>query len=409
VISVRVHDRSVSPVVGIALLLVVVILLAMVLFAMATGFGIREPAPQVATEQTIHSKYDASSNAVYQYLNVTHRGGDPLDPDELKVVVRANGDRYVGGSPTVTGADALTAGDEMGYNLSSTNLCSMGADAVEVTVIHEPTNLQVAKQDVHIERTVDLSVEGNEVGTDTNYVATAEIVGIGASASGGPNEIRPDLVNARIVLNSSEPDRTVLTPWPDGDPTDSLESGTDGAFDESINDPGRPDVWTYSTGELSKNKTITVEIRAPKPNGWTSDGEAERVVDGTTYTVEQPDRDQGLQSDRYWVDTTDPDDGTIQLLEDGDQVPTYGLAADHQRSLHEMLGGRLDGSGTLQLDDNEVVALYELSTPGAEPEDAPDPGTGGNPDYNDAVAIIEVQPIPESSTGISDSNVVYCT
>ena len=403
------RDRSVSPVVGVALLLAVVVLLAVVLFAMAAGFGVREPAPQVATEQTIYSKYDASSNAVYQYINVTHRGGDAVDPDELTVIVRANGDSYVGGSPTVTGSDDLTAGDEMGYNLSSMDLCSKGADAVEVTVIHEPTNLQVAEQEVQIERTVDLSVEGNAVGTDTNYVATAKIVGVGASASGGPNEIHPDLVNARVVLNSTEPDRTVLTPWPDGDPTDGLETGTDGAFDESINDPGRPDTWTYSTGELSKNETVTVEIRAPKPNGWTSDGEAERVVDGTLYTVEQPDPDQGLQSDRYWVDTTDPDDGTIQLLEDGEQVPTYGLAADHQRSLHEMLGERLDGSGTLQLDDNEVVALYELSTPGAEPEDAPDPESGGNPDYNDAVAIIEVQPIPGSDTNTSDANVVYCT
>ena len=49
-ISVRIHDRSVSPVVGVALLLVLVILLAMVLFAMATGFGVRQRAPQVATE-----------------------------------------------------------------------------------------------------------------------------------------------------------------------------------------------------------------------------------------------------------------------------------------------------------------------------------------------------------------------
>lgn len=404
-IDVRDRLRSVSPVVGVALLVVVVILLATVLLVMATGFELLQPGPQIGTEQAIHSKYDESTNDVYQYLNVTHLSGDRIDPDELKVVARANGERYVADSPAVAGTGPLGAGDSVAYNLSSMDLCDAGTESVEVTLVHEPSDFVVADQDVQIERTVDLSVEGNTVGTETNYVATATIVGIGASAGGGGDDIHPDLVNARVVLNSTEPDRTVLTPWPDGDPDDALA----GPFAANVNGPNRPDAWTYSTGELSKHETVTVEIRAPKPDGWTSVGEAERTIDGTTYTVEKPDPSAGLRDARYWVDTTDPGDGTIQLLEDGDSVPTYGLAADHQRSLHEMLGSRLDGSGTLQLDDNEVVALYELSTPDAEPADAPDPDGSGNPDYNDAVAVIEVQPVPDSDTGTSEANVVYCT
>jgi hypothetical protein len=275
---------------------------------------------------------------------------------------------------------------------------------VEVTVVHEPSNQRVAAQTVHVEETIDLTVEGNTVESETDYVATTTIVGLGASATGGGDTILPDVVNARVVLYTPS-GREVRTPWPDGDPDDALG----GAFDENVNYPGRPDTFTYTTGELSSETSVTLELRAPKPAGWTAAGSATRTVDGTTYTVERPDPGAGMHDFRYWIDTTDPDDGTIILLEDGDTVPTYGLAADHQRSLEEILQDRIDASGTLHLDDNEVVALYELSTPDAQPEDAPDPGTGGNPDYNDGVAIIEVEPIPDGPSRTSDDGVVYCT
>jgi hypothetical protein len=53
-----------------------------------------------------------------------------------------------------------------------------------------------------------------------------------------------------------------------------------------------------------------------------------------------------------------------------------------------------------------VAVLYELTNPGAQPEHAPDPGDTGNPDYNDAVAIIEINAVPGSST--SDPGTLYC-
>jgi FlaG/FlaF family flagellin (archaellin) len=398
--------RGTSPAIGVAVLLVIVVLLAVLVWAFVLGFQVQAAGPQVATNPSLHSTYDADAASVHQYLDVAHEGGDPIDPEDLEVVVEAGKSRYRADDALASPSGTARAGDTISYNLSEMDLCGSNAESVEMTVIHEPSKLVIARSSVRIRRTVDLSVEGNRVTADAKFVASVTVLGLGASAGGAGDTIKPDVVNARVVLYTPS-GREVLTPWPDDDPDDALGD----PFAENVNYPGRPNAVTYSTGERPAGTSVTLELRASKPADWrpVGDGSATRTVDGTAYAVRDPDPDAGLADPRYWVDTTNPDDGTIILLEDGDAVPTYGTAATHQRSLRDMLQHRLGPSGTLDLDDNEVVALYELADADAEPADAPAPGTGGNPDYNDGVAIIEVEPIPGGDDASSDGGVVYCT
>ena len=66
-----------------------------------------------------------------------------------------------------------------------------------------------------------------------------------------------------------------------------------------------------------------------------------------------------------------------------------------------MLRERMNSSGHLQLDSNEIVAVYELNTEGASP--------GSSGDYNDAVVLIEVSPVQEKIvTRGEERHYIYC-
>ncbi|MFC7068412.1 type IV pilin [Halobaculum lipolyticum] len=73
-------DRGISPVVGVALMVVVVVLLGVVVGALAFGFDDRlgEPAPQVALEVTTYSA-DGAGNSDRPYLEIHHRAGEVAD------------------------------------------------------------------------------------------------------------------------------------------------------------------------------------------------------------------------------------------------------------------------------------------------------------------------------------------
>jgi flagellin-like protein len=98
----RSRDRAVSPVVGVALMTVIVVLLAAVVGGLALGFddALVEPQPERSFETTYHASGDGNGGVAY--LNVTMRHGE-IGDGETVYVVDDDGDR-------VAWADVWTAG-----------------------------------------------------------------------------------------------------------------------------------------------------------------------------------------------------------------------------------------------------------------------------------------------------------
>jgi len=394
-------ERGLQPVVGAVILIVIVLLLASAAFVFVDRFETEEPAPQVATDGVFYSELDPDTGDATPYFTIRHEGGETIQRENVRAVVTVGGESF-GELPT-EGPDSgpVRANDELTYNLSKADMCSRAADEFTVRLVHNPSNKLIAKRDVPIRDEVEVDVSDNTVSADVPYRAEITIVGMAASSSSG-DELQPDTLNARVVVNRDSGSE-YLTPWPDGDETDSIE----GPFEDNINRPVESPGISYTTTELSADTNVSLEMRSGKPDEWEFDADSPTVDSGRdgTYRVGDPKSGEGLTDDRFWVDSSDKDENNLILLQDGESVPSYGLAGPHQRSLQDILGSQLDG-GELNLDDNDVVALYELNDEDAKPEDAPDPDSTGNPDYNDAVAIIEIEPVEGSAT--SEPGVLYC-
>jgi len=393
-------SRGIAPVVGAVLLVAIVILLAAIFFVFATGFETGQTAPQAATETTFYSEVDLATGDTTPYVRFRHEGGETIERENLNAVVTVDGESYDNLPLEGASTGSVGAADTLNYDASNANLCGRPASEFTVRLVHESSNKLVGKQTVEIKNDIDISVTGNSVSSEVPYTATVTIVGMAASSRSG-NRLEPDTLNARVVVD--RPSGTEkLTPWPDGNPDNAWQ----GPFDDNINRPVRSPGISYTTERLSPDSSVTLEMRSDKPNNWDYSGSDTVTRGGTTYDVGAPISSQGRADSRFWVDSGNPSEGNLVLREDGESVPTYGLAASHQRTLQEILGSQLDANGKLNLDENDVVVLYELTNPGAQPEDAPDPSGSGNPDYNDGVAIIEINPVSGAST--SDPGTLYC-
>jgi len=396
------YSRGIAPVIGAVFLVAIAILLAAVFFIFAAGFETGQVAPQAAAETTFYSEVDLATGDATPYIRFQHEGGDTIEREDLRAVVTVGGQSFDDLPLEGATTGRVSAGDTMSYDLSNANLCSRPADEFTVRLVHEPSNKLVGKQDVDINGDIDISVTGNSVTSDVPYTATVTVVGMAASSNSG-TDLEPDTLGARVVID--RPSGTEkLTPWPDGNPDNAYR----GPFDDNINRPVRSPGISYTTERLSPDSSVTLEMRSDKPKNWDYPGTDSVTRGGTTYEVGHPDSSptDPLADNRFWVDSGNPSEGNIVLRKDGEAVPTYGLAASHQRTLQEILGSQLDANGKLNLDDNDVVALYELTDPTAKPSNAPPPTGSGNPDYNDGVAIIEINPVSGAST--SDPGTLYC-
>jgi hypothetical protein len=82
-------------VVGVARLVAIAVTLAVVLFAAVSGFRLSGPAPQAATTVGFEATYDHQSDTTDQYMVLHHEGGETIDLENLKVVVRPGDQRVV--------------------------------------------------------------------------------------------------------------------------------------------------------------------------------------------------------------------------------------------------------------------------------------------------------------------------
>ncbi|MFC4549321.1 MULTISPECIES: type IV pilin N-terminal domain-containing protein [Halorussus] len=366
-------DRSLSPVVGVALLVGIVVALTVVFFVAVSGIQVPTRVPTAATTISFQATYDENADRTSQYLILKHRGGERIHPDDLKVVVTAGDKRVV--DPAIEGSGTLSVGGNVTYNLTAADLCSSDADEVSVEIYHEPSQKPVAKQEVAVRRNASFDVVDNAVKSDTPYTATVTIPGSGYATLEGDYYLYWPF-ESRIVVTGDGGFRT-LTPFPDGDPDDAL---TDTMADD-INNPAYSFPMSYETDRLSPDEEVTVEMKSYVYGGDYSSivGEGStRSYDGTTYE----EAHIPLSNYERTIDSSDPSEENIEIFRDGDQVPSYGDSSPHQDSLEDLLQHRIGDDGTLNLEENEFVAVFELNE---------DPDHG---DFNDVAAVIELDPKP---------------
>jgi flagellin-like protein len=111
-------DGAVSPVIGVILMVAITVILAAVIGTFVLGLGDRVSQAQPTAQFTFDYANDVEGGSM-DYVNVTHDGGDGVEPDQLDVTI---GDETAFDSGSADhrngnvdgdwqGADKLTAGD----------------------------------------------------------------------------------------------------------------------------------------------------------------------------------------------------------------------------------------------------------------------------------------------------------
>ncbi|WP_256296851.1 DUF7289 family protein [Haloarchaeobius salinus] len=248
---------------------------------------------------------------------------------------------------------------------------------------------RTASVELPIDSTFSVNSSNDSVTSSTQFNATVELLGTELSGLSGDRAIYGP-TTFRVVAGGDE-----YTPWPDGDPDDAI---ADDPAEDDVNDPTEGEYQHYELNDYPAGTSITVRATSWSC-GWWYDGEdtgQDITVGGDSYDQWRcTDLDE--DDERISLNSTG-ESSNLVVLQDGEEVPSFGAAGPEQRGLDEILGSRIDDTGTLQLAPNEVVFLYELSEPDADPEDA---DGSGDPDYNDAVVLVTIEQSWNSTSDFS--------
>lgn len=394
---IKLSRRGISPVVGLVLMVAIVVILSGVITIFVTDIEPQAAQPNAVVDAQFYTTYNAETEEVSHFMELRHLNGDTLNESETQIQLQSQGLSAELDTPSTFPEEGFSPGDTLTYEITSSavDICSAGADEAELSVTDKPSDGTVYTTNIDVDSNTSVEVEGNTVGVSEgdSFTARVEVLGIGASGSSG-GDIQGDVITGRLVISGEDGSTEYLTPWPDGNPDDSIN--TSSPFEDDIWTPNASGI-SYTTRELETSKSISVDMRSYKPTSWTDTGE-DITRNGRSYDITRGSG--GLQSDRFWVNSADNDENNLLTLEDGDSVPKLGESLGWQQSLQAMLQDRMTEEGVLQLDSNEVVAVYELNTVGADPN--------GSGDYNDAVVLIEVNQQEQVVTKSDERHFLYC-
>lgn len=227
------------------------------------------------------------------------------------------------------------------------------------------------------------SADNSSVQVDRNFTASVEVLGTELSGV-GYNYFRGYYITHAPITMSVIVDGEPRSPWP-ASPTMSAD---DRAIQYNVNDPDNPEEYSYRfTGEGGTNITVEATSYFGSDYEW-ADNETER--NGYTYDQVRPRESNG---ERITIDSDDADEKNLLILRDGDTFPTWAEAASYQRDMEEMLGSdrigeNEDGEKIVELEENQAVFIYELST---EVDNYDEARGSGDPDFNDAVVLFELE------------------
>lgn len=387
-------DRGISEVMGLVLLLAITVALS------ATTLWMMDMRPPDPTEHLGSSEdvvvntspYDATAT---QTLNVQHLSGSAVDVQSLDVQVS-----YGGTTTTITptGNDlddgTWNPGDTMSIPLTNNGICATNNEELTLTVVNENDGSSIITKDVPVNTNLEFAIVNNkQIQTNQSYRANVTILSTDLSGYGS-GYVYTGPVTMTVLVGD-----TVVTPWGDDNATDNPAP-----IEDDVNDPTGPEVHTYQTGLIDSNQSFSVQATSWFGRYYDDTGEY-TTVNGRQYEYLRP---TSVYSKRVQVNSNETDESNVVLLRDGESVPDFSEAGAEQRGVAEVLGDRIDDTGQLQLAQNEVVALFELSEQNADPSDA---SGSGDPDYNDAIALIQLQSPQQVTDGVtneSSSQVIVC-
>ena len=172
-------DRGVSPVIGVILMVAITVILAAVIgtFVLDIGANIDEPAPtaDLEIEDAKHNYDDTAVTETQDLVKIVHQGGDTLDGESLKIVVRndtsnlnlvtwdENENTTATGLPQtafnvtlnadreLSTTDTVATGDVLMINATGLTASELGdGEEVTVTVIDSTTANQLAETTVAV-------------------------------------------------------------------------------------------------------------------------------------------------------------------------------------------------------------------------------------------------------------------
>lgn len=340
--------RALSPVVGGALMLVIVVVLCAVVATMTLGFAdvLEDPAPAVSNEESI--EVALQGNETSHTLEFVHRGGQSVPADALVASV-GDGDAAETIHLDESAADALadgtwSAGEALRLDLDESSICDGGGDSASVRLTYEEASggrsFTVSERTVPVERG-EFVIRGDSLEATTDYTANVKFLGTGWSS---PTYDAPVEVSVRV-------DGTEETSWVSGD-----SDTTVGAYGVSSQDSGTP-LSVVARGKTGPN------------GGWRTTSESTNA--------------------EYLV-----------VLRDGDAVPNYD-AGNGQQDVAEYAEAFIE-DGEVVLDDNQAVFLFDFNRQGTDHPTA---------DYQDAVVLVSFFSQASERTTVhtdGERNVVVC-
>lgn len=343
----RGERRGLSSVVGTSLLLVIVLLLASMTGMMSMGFtsALGDSAAVFGSGQGI--QVTLNGNETTHEFEMVHRSGDPVPVDRLSVVVRgADGTSRHSLSATGDLADGVwSSGDRVRLELDAEDVCAGSPDSVEVLLVEQTgpeRSFVVSSKTVSVVPGGFVITEG-AVEPTVDYSAEVELLGSAFTEGAGGPDI-PISVEVGVGTDS-------YTPWP-GD----------------INDGANPRTTSYA--DRSAGEGIVVTATGQSYGGYTS------------HTVDSAS-----------------DAGTfVHVLRNGSDAPDVEGFGD-QSNAEEYVRDYVE-NGTIVLDDNQAIYLFELSHS----------TTGSQADYQDVVVLVSLE-TTEDTVDVREhngQNVVVC-
>jgi hypothetical protein len=243
-------------------------------------------------------------------------------------------------------------------------------DSVTVTIT-EGVDFGVDNDDSEISVTEDATVSTTVLGTE---VSSEFQLPYGYPWYGGMAK-RWAPVTMGVVTDGEQ-----TRPWPDGpyDPSNPVTA------EQNLNDrETQLSEWAY---EFEVEAETTVSVRATQWSCADYNYVGADTYDGSYWYHFNCD-DLGPPNVR-----TDASAGenpkNVRVLKDGDEMPVINTQY-RQRNAEEVLGPLLNETGHLQLEDNQVVFLFELTDPDATWASAT--ADTGDPNYNDAIVLLEIE------------------
>lgn len=268
---------------------------------------------------------------------LTHRGGQKRDVSKLEIILDG-GSGSVRVSPSAGGdlSDGTwSAGEDLPIPVNHSEVCG-GSDSLSVSLVHSgESSYVVGEQTVPIVEGGFTINDGSLVPT-SEYTAEATVLGTGFTyGAGGPNiDIRLDVVIGNMSYD----------PWPG-----------------NINNNGNPRSHTFTNQPASASIMVAA----------TADQNGIYIAPRTRWT--------------------NASNGWVYVLRDGDTPPNIG-AFGEQNSAASIVAPYLDGSGDIDIADNQAIFLFELGNS----------QTGGAADFQDVVVLVSLE--TQQSTVVEGDN-----